>query len=48
MFHNQSDTAKEVVVLPDGRIDLFFWQPGTEVYQVLLIGLENEGFCSEF
>ncbi|HEK19225.1 MULTISPECIES: helix-turn-helix domain-containing protein [unclassified Mucilaginibacter] len=41
MFHNQSDTAKEVVVLPDGRIDLFFWQPGTQAYEVLLIGLET-------
>jgi len=24
MLHNQSDSEKEVVVLPDGRIDLFF------------------------
>ena len=23
MFHNLSDTAKEVVVVPDGRIDFF-------------------------
>ena len=26
MFHNQSNEAKEVVLMPDGRIDLFFWR----------------------
>jgi AraC-like DNA-binding protein len=41
MFHNQSANEKEVVVLPDGRIDLFFWKPATEPFQVLLIGLET-------
>lgn len=42
MFHNQSDTTKEVVVLPDGRIDLFFWQVASQPFQVILIGLETE------
>jgi hypothetical protein len=23
MFHNPSDKAKEVVIMPDGRVDLF-------------------------
>ncbi|TWR31511.1 helix-turn-helix transcriptional regulator [Mucilaginibacter pallidiroseus] len=41
MFHNQGAEAKEVVVLPDGRIDLFFWKPGIEDFQVTLIGLET-------
>jgi AraC-like DNA-binding protein len=41
MFHNQSANEKEVVVLPDGRIDLFFWKPDAEPFQVLLIGLET-------
>jgi AraC-like DNA-binding protein len=41
MFHNQSANSREVVVLPDGRIDLFFWKPDAEPFQVLLIGLET-------
>ncbi|MGI4022402.1 MAG: helix-turn-helix domain-containing protein [Janthinobacterium lividum] len=41
MFHNQTDEAKEVVVMPDGRVDLFFWQSGSEPFQVILIGLET-------
>ncbi len=40
-FHNQSDKAKEVVVMPDGRVDLFFWQTDSEPLQVILIGLET-------
>lgn len=41
MFHNQSDTAKEVVIMPDGRIDLFFSQSASEPFHVTLIGLET-------
>ncbi len=41
VFHNPSDEAKEVVVMPDGRIDLFFWQSASEPFQVILIGLET-------
>ncbi|RVU00337.1 AraC family transcriptional regulator [Mucilaginibacter limnophilus] len=41
MFHNQLETEKEVVVIPDGRIDLFFWKPASQSSQVLLIGLET-------
>ncbi|RYE22489.1 MAG: AraC family transcriptional regulator, partial [Sphingobacteriaceae bacterium] len=36
MFHNQTDKAKEVVVMPDGRVDLFFWQTDFEPFQVIL------------
>jgi AraC-like DNA-binding protein len=41
MFHNRSDSGKEVVILPDGRIDLFFWKVATQPFQVILIGLET-------
>ncbi len=41
MFHNPSDEAKEVVVMPDGRVDLFFWQTASQPFQILLIGLET-------
>ena len=41
MFHNQSDIPKEVVLMPDGRIDLFFLQSGSAAFQTLLIGLET-------
>ena len=41
MFHNASAETKEVVVLPDGRIDLFFWTPGNGKFQVMLMGLET-------
>jgi AraC-like DNA-binding protein len=41
MFYNQSANDKEVVVLPDGRIDLFFWKPALQPLEVLLIGLET-------
>lgn len=42
MFQNSSDQSKEVVILPDGRIDLFFWQTATQPFQIILIGLETE------
>ncbi|KPE49200.1 helix-turn-helix domain-containing protein [Chryseobacterium indologenes] len=41
MFHNPSDKPKEVVVIPDGRVDLFFLQSGPESFHILLIGLET-------
>jgi len=41
MFHNPSDKAKEVVIMPDGRIDLFLWKSGSEPLQIILIGLET-------
>jgi AraC-like DNA-binding protein len=40
-FYNQSQEAKEVVIIPDGRIDLFFMQSSTHSFQVALIGLET-------
>ncbi|KMQ62971.1 transcriptional regulator [Chryseobacterium angstadtii] len=41
MFHNPSDEDKEVVVMPDGRVDLFFIRNGEEPFSVFLIGLET-------
>lgn len=41
MFYNPTDEPKEVVVMPDGRIDLFFSQSASEPYHVTLIGLET-------
>lgn len=40
-FHNRSDQAKEVVIIPDGRVDLFFIQSPSEPFHVALIGLET-------
>jgi len=41
MLHNQSDSDKEVIVLPDGRVDLFFAQSATEPFHVTLSGIET-------
>lgn len=40
-FQNCSDEAKEVVIIPDGRIDLFFMHSPSEPFHVSLIGLET-------
>ncbi|AZB32470.1 helix-turn-helix domain-containing protein [Chryseobacterium bernardetii] len=40
-FYNRSDEAKEVVIIPDGRVDLFFMQSSAKPFQVTLIGLET-------
>lgn len=42
MLANPSDNAHEVVILPDGRIDLFFSVSATEPYHVTLAGLDSE------
>ena len=41
MFNNPSDKPKEVVLMPDGRVDLFFLQSKTAPFHVTLIGLET-------
>lgn len=42
MFHNPTDEPKEVVVMPDGRVDLFFIRSGPDdPFEVFLIGLET-------
>ncbi len=42
VFHNPSDKPKDVVVLPDGRVDLFFSKSDSEPFHVTLMGLETE------
>lgn len=42
LLQNQSDSDIEVVVLPDGRIDLFFTQSATEPFHVILLGIETQ------
>lgn len=39
MLYNKSDCEKEVVVLPDGRIDLFFSKSAKEPFHITLLGL---------
>lgn len=42
MLHNPSDAAKEVVVLPDGNIDLIFSQADNESFFIILLGLTTQ------
>lgn len=42
MLENTEDKKKEVIVLPDGRIDLFFSKSLTEPFHVTLSGVENQ------
>ncbi|MDJ1485526.1 AraC family transcriptional regulator [Cytophagaceae bacterium YF14B1] len=46
MLANPFDEEKEVVVVPDGRIDLCFSISATEPYHVMLAGLDSEPACS--
>ncbi len=41
MFYYSSNEAKEVVIIPDGKIDLFFLQSESGSFQVTLTGLET-------
>jgi AraC-like DNA-binding protein len=41
LLQNNSDEGKEIVVLPDGRIDLFFSQSATEPFHITLSGIET-------
>lgn len=41
MLHNHSEVDREIVVLPDGRIDLFFSYSEKEPFHVALLGLET-------
>ncbi|RYY56144.1 MAG: AraC family transcriptional regulator [Chitinophagaceae bacterium] len=42
MFGNSSGEAKEIVIIPDGRIDLFFSRSHSGPFHVMLMGLETE------
>ncbi len=41
MFGNFSGSDKEIIILPDGRIDLFFVQAEQGSFEVILMGLES-------
>jgi AraC-like DNA-binding protein len=41
LLQNHSDSNKDIIILPDGRIDLFFSQSATEPFHVTLSGLET-------
>lgn len=41
MLHNPSDSDKEIVVLPDGRIDLILSQSPSGPFRITLSGLET-------
>ncbi len=40
MLTVHADTARDIIVLPDGRIDLFFSQSATDPFHIALLGLE--------
>lgn len=39
MLYNPSESDKEVVILPDGNIDLFFTRSLTEAFHITLLGI---------
>jgi AraC-like DNA-binding protein len=41
LLYNPSDSAKEIVVLPDGRADLIFAQSATVPFHITLSGIET-------
>ena len=42
MLVNHADEAKEVIILPDGRADIFFSYSSTEDFHVTLSGLSSK------
>jgi AraC-like DNA-binding protein len=42
MLHNRSSVAKNVIGLPDGRIDLFFSRSESQPFAVLLLGIGTQ------
>lgn len=41
-LENSSDEEKEIVVIPDGRIDIFFSYSASEPFKAVLTGLEDQ------
>lgn len=39
MLQNDDDTGKEVIILPDGRVDLFLSRSATEPFHITLLGI---------
>lgn len=42
MLENDSTEGKELVVIPDGRVDIFFTCSASEPFHILLMGLEAQ------
>jgi AraC-like DNA-binding protein len=42
MLENHTSTDKEIIVLPDGRIDIFLTFSGSESFQIVIMGLGIE------
>lgn len=39
MLRNPTDSDKQVVILPDGRVDVFFTESPTESFHITLLGI---------
>lgn len=39
MLHNPTNSDKQVVILPDGRVDIFFTESATESFHITLLGI---------
>jgi AraC-like DNA-binding protein len=42
MLGNHTDNAREIVIIPDGRIDIIFSESASDPFHVTLLGLENK------
>ena len=42
LLQNQSDCTREVVVLPDGRVDMFFTRSATGTFHIALLGIQTQ------
>ncbi|NQX40863.1 AraC-type DNA-binding protein [Pedobacter steynii] len=42
MLHNSSDKDEPVVIVPDGRVDLFFSQSAASPFRIAIFGLETQ------
>ncbi|AOW09337.1 helix-turn-helix domain-containing protein [Flavobacterium gilvum] len=41
-LHNTSDFGKNIIILPDGRIDLLFSKSTNEPYHIMLLGISTQ------
>ena len=48
MLVNHSESNKDLIILPDGRIDLLFSYSPSEPFHVILLGLESEATQTTF
>ena len=48
MLVNHSESNKDLIILPDGRIDILFSYSPTEPFHVILLGLESEATQTTF